>query len=27
MDPTEWHGAVNWGSTIRHHLIIDIVNS
>ena len=23
MDPTELHGAVNWGSTTRLHLIID----
>ena len=24
MDPTEWHGAINWGSTLRLHLVIDI---
>jgi hypothetical protein len=24
MDPTEPHGAVNWGSTIRLHLLIDV---
>jgi hypothetical protein len=25
MDPTEWHGAVNWGHALRLHLIIDIL--
>ncbi len=25
MDPTDWHGAVNWGSTIRMHLAIDML--
>ena len=24
MDPTEIHGAVNWGETLRVHLLIDI---
>lgn len=24
MDPTEFHGAVNWGDTIRLHLIVDV---
>ena len=23
MDPTEFHGAVNWGDTMRLHLLID----
>lgn len=23
MDPTQSHGAVNWGATVRRHLIID----
>ena len=23
MDPTQLHGAVNWGTTIRKHLIVD----
>lgn len=25
MDPTDWHGAVNWGSTPRVHLMVDVV--
>ena len=24
MDPTKVHGAVNWGSTVRLHLIVDV---
>lgn len=24
MDPTGWHGAVNWGTEIRWHLMIDL---
>lgn len=24
MDPTEVHGAVNWGDTIRLHLLVDV---
>lgn len=24
MDPTGWHGAVNWGHEIRYHLIVDV---
>lgn len=24
MDPTELHGAVNWGSTVRTHLMLDV---
>lgn len=24
MDPSEWHGAVNWGSEARVHLLIDV---
>ena len=24
MDPTEIHGAVNWGETLRVHLLIDV---
>lgn len=24
MDPTELHGAVNWGSEMRAHLIVDV---
>jgi len=23
MDPADWHGAVNWGTTVRYHLVID----
>ena len=25
MDPTQEHGAVNWGTTIRTHLILDML--
>lgn len=25
MDPTEWHGAVNWGDAVRWHLMVDVV--
>ena len=24
MDPTQLHGAVNWGATLRLHLIVDV---
>lgn len=24
MDPTEVHGAVNWGETLRLHLVVDV---
>jgi hypothetical protein len=24
MDPTESHGAVNWGETLRLHLVVDV---
>ena len=24
MDPTETHGAVNWGETVRMHVIVDL---
>jgi hypothetical protein len=24
MDPTEVHGAVNWGETVRLHLVVDV---
>lgn len=24
MDPTERHGAVNWGTEVRQHLIVDV---
>lgn len=24
MDPAEWHGAVNWGTTLRLHLVVDV---
>jgi hypothetical protein len=24
MDPTQVHGAVNWGSTVRIHLMVDL---
>lgn len=25
MDPTLWHGAVNWGETLRVHVMIDLL--
>lgn len=25
MVPTEWHGAVNWGETLRLHLMVDVL--
>jgi hypothetical protein len=27
MDPSEVHGAVNWGSEVRLHLMIDVGRS